>query len=305
LVDRALRHLLVDATGNTHRAEFCIDKLYSPDSSTGRLGLLELRAFEMPPDARMSRAQQLLIRAMVAHFWREPYRRRIVRWGTTLHDRFALPHFLWEDLTDALLELAPLGVPIDPNWFLPHWEFRFPRLGQVVTPGGIRVELRQALEPWHVLGEEQTQGGTARCVDSSLERIQVLVDGLTDSRHLLGVAGQAVPLTPTGRSGQYVAGIRYKAWKPPSSLHPTLAVNVPLQFDVYDTWNRRAIGGCTYHVAHPGGRAYDSYPTNGLEAESRRMARFSPFGHRTGTFDLSTPSITREYPMTLDLRAAR
>jgi len=304
LVDRVLRHLLVDLTGNTHRAEFCIDKLYSPDSPTGRLGLLELRSFEMPPDARMSCAQQLLIRAMVAHFWERPYQQRLVRWGTTLHDRFALPHFLWEDLTDALLEISTLGISIKPEWFLPHWEFRFPRLGQVVTAGGVRVELRQALEPWHVLGEEQAQGGTARYVDSSVERIQLLVDGLTDSRHILAIAGRGVPLTSTGRSGQFVVGVRYKAWKPPSSLHPTLGVNAPLIVDVYDSWNQRAIGGCTYHVAHPGGLAHAKLPTNGLEAESRRMARFLPFGHMSGQYAVQFATPSREYPLTMDLRCS-
>ena len=302
LVDRVLRHLLVDLTGNTHRAEFCIDKLYNPDSATGRLGLLELRAFEMPPDARMSCAQQLLIRAMVAHFWNQPYQRRFVRWGTALHDRFALPHFLWEDLVDALAELSSSGIRLDPGWFLPHWEFRFPRVGQVSTPPGLQVELRQAIEPWHVLGEESSGGGMARYVDSSVERLQVLVDGMTDARHQLSVNGRSIPLTPTGRSGQYVIGVRYKAWKPPSSLHPTLNVNAPLVVDVYDTWNKRAIGGCSYHVAHPGGRSPDTFPTNGLAAESRRMARFFPFGHSPGPFEpkLSAPSV--EHPTTLDLR---
>lgn len=305
LIDRVLRHLLVDATGNTHRAEFCIDKLYNPDSPQGRLGLLELRAFEMPPDARMSCAQQLLIRAMVAHFWRHPYQRRLVRWGTTLQDRFALPFFIWEDLLDALLELSEADVKLDPNWYLPHWEFRFPLHGQVAVSGGIRIELRQALEPWHVLGEEQSNLGTTRYVDSSVERLQVLVDGLTDSRHELAVAKKRIPLVATGRAGQFVAAVRYKAWSPPSSLHPTLKVNTPLVLDVYDTWNRRAIGGCTFHVAHPGGRAFDRFPSNALEAESRRTARFYPFGHLTGDFEIRATSDAPEFPLTLDLRDPR
>ena len=251
LVDRVLRDLLVDVTGNTHRAEFCIDKLYNPDSVTGRLGLVELRAFEMPPDARMSCAQQLLIRAMVAQFWQTPFRRKLVHWGTTLHDRFALPHFIWQDLEDAIAELAPLGVGLDPSWFLPHWEFRFPRLGKIAT-SSIEVELRQALEPWHVLGEQPVAGATARYVDSSVERFQVMVQGMTDSRHKIAIAGHLVPLFPTGRSGEYVAGVRYKAWKPEASLHPTIEIQAPIILDVYDTWNQRAIGGCTYHVSHPG-----------------------------------------------------
>jgi uncharacterized protein (DUF2126 family)/transglutaminase-like putative cysteine protease len=301
LVDRALRHLLVDVTGNTHRAELCIDKLFSPDGPSGRLGLVELRAFEMPPDARMSCAQQLLVRAMVAAFWRVPYRRPLVRWGTTLHDRFALPHFLWEDLVDALGELGARGLELDPGWFLPHWEFRFPRLGKLATRG-LELELRQAIEPWHVLGEEVTSGGTARYVDSSVERLQVKVTGMTDPRHQIAVAGRRVPLTPTGRSGEYVAAVRFKAWKPPSSLHPTIDAHAPLVFDVYDTWSQRSVGGCCYHVAHPGGRAFDTHPTNGLEAESRRMARFQPFGFSTTPLELASEPPSREHPLTLDLR---
>jgi uncharacterized protein (DUF2126 family)/transglutaminase-like putative cysteine protease len=301
LVDRALRHLLVDVTGNTHRTEFCIDKLYSPDTATGRLGLVELRAFEMPPDAKMSCAQQLLIRSLVAHFWRNDYRHPLVRWGTILHDRFALPHFLWEDLKDALLELSDSGIELQPDWFRPHWEFRFPRLGQISSLG-IDVELRQALEPWHVLGEEPAGGATARYVDSSTERIQIMVSGMTDSRHVIAVAGRVLPLTPTGRAGEYVAALRYKAWQPPSSLHPTMPAHCPIVIDVYDRWNRRAIGGCTYHVSHPGGLLFDRFPTNGLEAESRRMARFFPFGHSAGPFDIQAEARSLEHPLTLDLR---
>jgi uncharacterized protein (DUF2126 family) len=302
LVDRVVRHLLVDLTGNTHRAEFCVDKLYSPDSATGRLGLLELRAFEMPPDAHMNCAQQLLVRAMVAQFWRSPYRRRLVRWGTALHDRFALPHFLWEDLIEAVTEISSPDLELDPDWFLPHWEFRFPRVGQITARPAITLELRQALEPWHVLGEEQTRGTTARYVDSSVERLQVLVDGLTDSRHTVTANGLFLPLLATGRPGQYVVGLRYKAWKPPSSLHPTLPVDSPLVFDIHDTWTDAAVGGCSYHVAHPGGRSFERLPTNGLEAESRRRARFLPFGHGPQPVRPRTAVISPEYPATLDLR---
>jgi uncharacterized protein (DUF2126 family) len=291
-------------TGNTHRAEFCIDKLYSPDSATGRLGLLELRSFEMPPDARMSLAQQLLVRALVANFWTTPYRKRLVRWNTTLHDRFALPHFLWNDLEDALEEIAPMGLGINAEWFRPHWEFRFPLHGRLVTRG-LEVELRQAMEPWHVLGEEQVLGGTARYVDSSVERVEVLVNGMTETRHCLVVQGRTVPLVATGRAGEYVGAIRYKAWKPPSSLHPTLDVNVPLIIGIYDRWNGRSIGGLTYHVAHPGGRSNDTFPANGLEAESRRMARFFAHGYPTAEFEPDETVPSMEFPVTLDLRANR
>jgi uncharacterized protein (DUF2126 family)/transglutaminase-like putative cysteine protease len=301
LVDRLFRHLLVDVTGNTHRTEMCIDKLYDPATPAGRQGLLELRAFEMPPDARMSAAQQLLVRSVVAAFWKRPYTRSLVRWGTALHDRYLLPHFAWQDLGDALEDLAQSGYELDPAWFLPHWEFRFPRLGTAAALG-IELELRNAIEPWHVLGEEAAAGGQARYVDSSVERVQLLVRGMTDERHRVVCNGVEVPLHPTGRVGEFVAGVRFKAWKPPSSLHPTLDIDSPLVFDVYDSWMERAVGGCSYHVAHPGGRHYDVYPKNGLEAESRRMSRFFPFGHSPGHYAPKASPPTRDLPVTLDLR---
>ena len=302
LVDRLYRNLLVDVTGNTHRTEFCIDKLYSPDSSSGRLGLLEFRGFEMPPHARMSLAQQLLLRICISWFWKKPYRNGLIHWGTRLHDRFMLPECLREDFMDVLEILQGAGYPVSMDFFHPHFEFRFPVYGRI-TYRGIEMELRQALEPWHVMGEEAGGGGTARYVDSSLERLQVNLSGATEGRYLMLCNGRRVPLLPISAKGSFVGGVRYRAWQPPSCLHPTIGVQAPLTISLFDTWTERVVAGCRYYVGHPGGRNYDVFPVNGFEAEGRRNARFVSIGEPLAALSSAPPPEKNIlFPCTLDLR---
>ena len=301
LSDRLFRNLLIDSSGNTHRAEFSIDKLFAPESSTGRLGLVEMRAFEMPPHAQMSLAQHLLLRGLVSKFWKEPYTNNLVRWGTDIHDRWMLPHFCETDFREVVRDLRDAGYPFEFDWFAPHFEFRFPRIGDL-EQRDLQIELRTALEPWHVLGEEPGGGGTVRYVDSSLERLQVKARGLTGDRFAITCNGYRVPLHPTGTNGEGVAGVRYRAWQPPGCLQPTIGVHAPLRFDLYDTWNKRSLGGCTYHVAHPGGLSHDKFPVNSYEAEARRLGRFFRHGHQQGKFTPPPEIPNGDFPFTLDLR---
>ena len=301
LVDRLFRNLLIDSSGNTHRSEFSIDKLYPAETAGGRLGLVEMRAFEMPPHAQMSLAQHLLLRGLVSKFWQQPYKNNLVEWGTDIHDRWMLPHFCETDFRDVIQDLRQSGYPFEFDWFAPHFEFRFPRIGDL-EQRDLQLELRMALEPWHVLGEEAGGGGTVRYVDSSVERLQVKVSGLISDRFALTVNGHRVPLHPTGTNGEGVAGVRYRAWQPPECLQPTIAPHSPLAFDLVDTWNDRSLGGCTYNVAHPGGRSHDSFPVNSYEAESRRLARFFRQGHTPGTLKVGPAKQNPKFPFTLDLR---
>ncbi|MEX0941794.1 MAG: transglutaminase family protein [Pseudomonadales bacterium] len=301
LVDRLLRNFLVDLTGNTHRSEFCIDKLYSPDGPAGRRGLLEFRSFEMPPHARMSLVQMLLMRALIAMFWKRPYNNRLVRWGTELHDKFMLRHFVVEDMKLVVEDLRRSGYYFDIDWFAPFVEFRFPRIG-TVNVGDIELSLYSALEPWHVLGEESTGQGTSRYVDSTVERMQVTLDNAVSDRYMVTCNGRRVPMRKSGQRGRQIGAVRYKAWDAWSSLHPTVGTHNPLVFDIIDVDNRRSLGGCTYHVSHPGGRNYDTFPVNAAEAEARRNARFWTIGKTQGRIKIPPDESHPDQPLTLDLR---
>jgi len=303
LVDRLLRNLLVDITGNTHRAEFCIDKLYSPDGPAGRLGLLELRAFEMAPHERMALVQFLLVRALVARFWETPFHGRLMAWGPALHDRFMLPHYLGADLCAVVAELKAAGREFDFDWLAPFFEFRFPLCG-TVSAGGMTLELRHALEPWPVLGEAATAAGTARAVDASLERVQVKLSGMDSRRYALLCNRRRVPLQAAGAAGEFVAGVRFRARTFPSMLHPTIGLHAPLAFDIVDLHSSRSIGGCDYHMTAVGEEKYESLPANEAEAKARCAARFIAHGPAAATLRVSAEAADPGAPCTLDLRRA-
>jgi len=304
LTDRLFRHMLTDITGNTHRSEFCIDKLYSPDSSTGRLGILELRAFDMPPHSQMALLQMLLVRALVSCFWEKPYKHDLVRWGTRLHDKFLLEHYVKEDLRSVVQYLNDEGYEFKLDWFDPFFEFRFPLYGMTMIES-MPVEIRSAIEPWNVLGEESSSQGTSRYVDSSVERLQIKIANFNEERYIVTCNGVQVPLSKTDIEGDYVSGVRYKAWQPWSALHPTIKVDTPLTFDIIDKWNTRSIGGFNYFVAHPGGRSYDTFPVNSFEAESRRINRYWDFNHSQGELEAYEPSLSGEANSIFAVEATR
>jgi uncharacterized protein (DUF2126 family) len=302
IVDGLFRNLLVDVTGNSHRAEFCIDKLYPPEGLGLQLGLLELRAFEMAPHVRMGLVEMLLVRALISTFWKRPFKAGLIRWGTALHDRYMLPHFVRRDFSDVLAQLHQSGYAFEEKWFASHLEFRFPKIGSIAVDG-VELELRKGLEPWNVLAEETNSGRTVRSVDSSLERIQIKLAGVTtESRYVVACNGRRVPLYPTSEPGEAVAGVRYRARRLWAALHPTIPVHAPLIFDLIDRWKERSIGQCIYHVGPPDGRTYAARPVDAAEARDRRLERFQESSHKLSQITVPEEESNPVFPMTLDLR---
>jgi uncharacterized protein (DUF2126 family)/transglutaminase-like putative cysteine protease len=301
LGDLLFRNLLTDLTGNTHRAELSIDKLWDWRTPHGRQGVVEFRAFEMPPHPRLATAQVLLVRALVAALAGEPYHRPLVRWGPALHDRFMLPHFLWKDFQEVLAFLSERGVGLPPEPYRAFVELRCPVAGRLEVDGAV-LEVRNALEPWNVLGEEPSGGGTSRYVDSSVERVEVRVEGIVPERHLVLVNGIELPLRPTGTAAEAVGGVRFRAWAPAHALHPHLGIHHPLTFELLDTWGRRSLGACRYHVWHPEGRAFLAPPLTRFEASARRAQRFTLEGASPWPVVARPASPHGETPYSLDLR---
>jgi len=300
-VDRLLRNLLVDVSGNTHRTEICIDKLYAPGATSGRQGLLEFRAFEMPPHPHMAGAQMLLMRGLTARLAESHYKQPLVRWGTQLHDRFMLPHYLWSDFLDVVADLNAHGVALDAEWYRPFLDFRCPVIGTLDLPD-LSLELRNALEPWPTLGEEAQGSITSRYVDSSMERVQVIAHGLVEGRHQVLVNGLVLPMTSTGREREHVAGVKFRAWQPPHCLQPHVGIHHPLRFDIVDLWGHRSLGGCQYHVWHPEGRGFEHVPLTAFEASARRAQRFTTDHMAPWPVHPRVVAPSPEQPYTLDLR---
>ncbi len=300
-VDGLLRNLLVDVAGSTHRAEISIDKLFDPQTPYGRQGLVELRAFEMPPHPRMAAAQAVLVRAMIAAFTAAPYRQPLVRWGSELHDKFLLPHWMWRDFEDVLAHLAAHGVALPALGYRPFLELRCPLIGELDVRGAI-IEVRNAIEPWNVLGEEATQTGTARYVDSSMERLEIRTIGLDEERFVVAVNGVGLPLRRAQGRDVRVGGVRFRAWCPPHALHPHLGIHHPVRIDIVDTWAHRGVAGGAYHVWHPEGRAFDAAPLTRVEAAARRARRFTIEGPTPRPLRARPAAPHPEQPYTLDLR---
>jgi uncharacterized protein (DUF2126 family) len=301
LSDLLFRHLLVDLSGNTHRAEICIDKLFSPDGAHGRQGVVELRAFEMPPHVRMAAAQMILVRTLLTAFAEEPYAAKLTRFGSMLHDRYLLPYWMWRDFEEILAFLDARGLALPADAYRPFVDLRCPVVG-TLSAGDVTLEVRNAIEPWNVLGEEMSSSGTSRYVDSSVERIEVRAEGLLPERHAILVNGLALPLRSTGVAGRYVGGVRFRAWAPPHSLHAHIGIHHPVRLDVVDRWGKRSLGACAYHVWHPEGRAFDTPPLTRFEAAARRAQRFTVEGAIPWPVTPIPASPHAEQPYTLDLR---
>ena len=273
--DRMLRHLLADSAGDIKKAEIRVDQLYPPDRSSQRLGRIALRSFQTAPDHRMAAAQCLLLRALIAFLAERPADPRLRDFGPELHDRYMLPGELWEDLAEVIRDLDRARLPVQADWFAPFLDRRFPTLGEVAM-GDVRMAIRTAHEPWPVLAEEAVAGVVTRFIDAANQRVQVELTGLTPTHHILVCNGRRVPLQPTRTRGRFLAGVRYKAWNPPSSLHPTLWPVYSLVFDLLDARTGEVLGGCTWFPARPSLVGFSAAPAPVASGEPEREPHYRP-----------------------------
>jgi uncharacterized protein (DUF2126 family) len=298
----------MDRSGNTHRAEISVDKLWNPFAPNGRLGLVEFRAFETHPSAAVQSATALFIRAILARLAADPFNAPFVRWAGELHDRFFLPAFVWEDLAKICADLAAHGLPFDPEWLRAPWEFRFPKLGEFALalappadpdipaaekpePKPFRVEFRQALEAWPLLGESPNAGTVARTVDSSLDRLEARVSDATalDSGLLLvnGLPCEFRPLAPSPSHPSNAApaaacGIRYRAFYLTPSLQPHVPVHAPLLLEWVDRQTLTVVAAARWHVWNPRNVDYTDRPADDTVAATRRAERWEPWTKTLG-----------------------
>ncbi len=302
VIDSMLRNLLMDWNGNTHRAELSVDKFWNANAPNGRHGLIELRAFEMMPGAEEFLAVNALVRALVAAFSETPYAHPLIAWREALHDRFALPYFLEQDLRHVLDYLNQRGFQFRPEWFQPHFDFRFPVVSRFEGANGV-WELRQAMEPWPVMGEQPIAGGTARSVDASTDRLQLRVWGLHPTRLGAAVNGVRLPLQ-LQPDGTAVCGLRYRLMDAAHGLQPQIRAHTPLQFALFDTANDIIAYAFEYLNWRPKSGEYPGLPQDETDARQRVLERLllAPgiVGHKTVSI-ARTPS--PDAPMTLDLRA--
>jgi uncharacterized protein (DUF2126 family) len=290
LFDLLFRDLLMDRSGNTHRAEISVDKLWNPFAPNGRLGLVEFRAFETHPAPAVQSVTALFVRAILARLAADPFNAPFVRWAGELHDRFFLPAFVWEDLAIICADLRNHGIAFDAEWLRAPWEFRFPKLGEFALPvSNLKSEIsnptlvfRQALEAWPLLGESPNAGTVARTVDSSLDRIEARI---SEAKFLEGglLLANGLPCAFRATAGGAAAcGIRYRAFYLSPSLQPHVPVHAPLLLEWVDRTTLTVVAAARWHVWNPANSAYAAAPADVTLAAARRAERWEYWPHTIG-----------------------